>query len=441
MEAVTQMTFEPETRAPDTGAEPDRSPPRMYTGFAFLLAVCTAVALVWLHDEGLLPQAPDKWTYDLRTALLSQQAPAQRSDIVVVLVGDDTLGRYKYRSPIDRGMMANLVRALDDAGAKVIGLDFLFDRKTEPEKDAALLAALRSTRHARVAIASIDQRVHRASVRQFKYQDWFLQQAGKPVGHAYFQHEDERWSAGDRIVRYHTPAKLAEFPAKTGIAPRCRASFARLVHNLAQGRTERPQCKDRPSEKAFLDILYKRPVRDGAYIAWMLEPAPGTDVFTSFSVREHEPGTPQDKLLSAAQRTLVKDRIVLVGGNFIDRDGHLTPLSVLGGATTQGVWIHAQILAQMLDGRSVRDMPRLPEVIGLIALGWLGFWLSRRYRLRRLDMGVSIIGIAVLGIIAAILFSQMNIIMPTATFFFAWLAGIWFGHFCERLLRLFGAAR
>ena len=50
----------------------------------------------------------------------------------------------------------------------------------------------------------------------------------------------------------------------------------------------------------------------------------------------------------------------------IARDQHLTPLSILDGTPMPGVYIHAQALAQRIDGN--RDIRRLPlPLIWLIA--------------------------------------------------------------------------
>ena len=73
----------------------------------------------------------EHWTGDIRTALLSHRPKRQHDRIALVTINDDTMQPYTYRSPIDRRLLADLVTAIDKAGAEAIGLDFLFLKPTE----------------------------------------------------------------------------------------------------------------------------------------------------------------------------------------------------------------------------------------------------------------------------------------------------------------------
>ena len=69
---------------------------------------------------------------------------------------------------------------------------------------------------------------------------------------------------------------------------------------------------------------------------------------------------------------------MLIGGNFSDRDQHLIPLSVSDGRRYPGLFIHAQILAQIIDGRSLSTLSvPIQGVIFLLATA-IGFWVGRR---------------------------------------------------------------
>ena len=80
---------------------------------------------------------------DIRVATLSPAEP-QHPDIVVVAVTEDTLAALPYRSPLDRRFLAGLLRTLEAAGVRAIGLDILLDQPTEAAKDAELRAVLKS---------------------------------------------------------------------------------------------------------------------------------------------------------------------------------------------------------------------------------------------------------------------------------------------------------
>lgn len=104
------------------------------------MALLVAVALAWTAASAwLLAGATDySWalwlehrTGDIRTALFSHRPKKQHPDIALVTIDDATMQPYPYRSPVDRGLLANLVGELDKAGARAIGLDFLFLKPTE----------------------------------------------------------------------------------------------------------------------------------------------------------------------------------------------------------------------------------------------------------------------------------------------------------------------
>jgi CHASE2 domain-containing sensor protein len=92
---------------------------------------------------------------------------------------------------------------------------------------------------------------------------------------------------------------------------------------------------------------------------------------------------------------LLNGRIVLIGTSLLYRDQHATPLSVIEGPT-HGAMIHAQALAQRLDGN--RDIVVWPWWMNLsnAAIVALGCFVAAR------KLGVNPRGLAfgVLGLIA-----------------------------------------
>ena len=66
-------------------------------------------------------------------------------NIVVVAIDEDTLATLPYRSPIDRGFLAALISRIDAAKPAVIGVDILIDQVSEPAKDEALRRTLEAT--------------------------------------------------------------------------------------------------------------------------------------------------------------------------------------------------------------------------------------------------------------------------------------------------------
>lgn len=79
---------------------------------------------------------------DIRIAAL-QPPQAQSKDIVIAAINEDTLAQFPYRSPVDRQFIATTLQTLQKKGARMIGIDILFDQPTEEAKDAALKQQLR----------------------------------------------------------------------------------------------------------------------------------------------------------------------------------------------------------------------------------------------------------------------------------------------------------
>ncbi len=164
-------------------------------GTGWLLARASEVSFaLWLEH----------WTGDFRTALLSHRPKRQHPKVALVTITDETMQPFAYRSPIDRGLLGDLVTMLDGAGAKAIGLDFLFLKPTEPAKDKALVAAIGKAR-TRVVVAVADRRVS-LNPAQRDYQNSFLARSGARAGYA------NLLTGGDRVVRYIAAPGDPAFP-------------------------------------------------------------------------------------------------------------------------------------------------------------------------------------------------------------------------------------
>ncbi|NBU84378.1 MAG: CHASE2 domain-containing protein, partial [Sphingomonadaceae bacterium] len=102
--------------------------------FAAIMAVCAVRYLAPLTNL-------ENKVADIRVAAMQRPMPASE-DVVVVAVNEETLSAFPYRSPVDRGFLADLITQLSGKGAKVIGVDIIVDQPTEAEKDARLKQVL-----------------------------------------------------------------------------------------------------------------------------------------------------------------------------------------------------------------------------------------------------------------------------------------------------------
>jgi len=356
---------------------------------ALLVANSVAPALVRLEH----------FAADGRTALFADKIDRQHPDIVIVTIDEEVLARFaghNYRSPTDRGVLGRLVEVIARANPRAIGLDYIFDRPTEPAKDKQLADTLRLA-GARIVLGAADQRAG-LTPAQRAWQNDFLTSTGREAGHLSLTYDR------DDIVRYVSrPAAGGPFPN----------GFAELLaRNVAP-----------PPERANLPPV--QPIAPDDYrnhrIAWLK--VEGQPVESTFRT------VPAMALLDAETRT---DRIVLIGGNFPDLDRHVTPLTAIGAPKLPGVQLHAHMVAQIIDRRSITHTLPWTEPIILIALTMLGFLIGAYW-----DVEKFVYGVGVTALLAAdmIVFLTFRTIMPFTLPLFGWLAGAWFGRNAGFFLR------
>jgi CHASE2 domain-containing sensor protein len=359
----------------------------------------------------------DKMVGDWRIVFGSPRAPDQRSDIAIVLVTEDSLDAYDSLMPIDRSLLAELVRAIDRAGPKAIGLDIILDRRTRA--DSELIAALKGAKTP-VVLANVDERLTdpdgQPRCHNLKTQEDILKATGRPSGHIMLARKTgSLLQGGDNTIRY------IALPAAAAVGtPVCREATAGL------------------SAEAFADVLARtagvspRPGRER--IAWLRRPANGYDLFDTLHVPRHEAGDARaalTRLVDRQWREHLKDRVVLIGGQLLGRDRHDTPLSVQEGPVS-GVTVHAQALAQRLDGN--RDLIvlawwlKLP-VVAAVTLAC--FWMARRHRIDPQGLVWGIAGLTTIGLLALAALRFGRIEIPSIALATAW-AGGGFGGFTSK---------
>jgi len=362
---------------------------RLRSAAAIVGGAILFLAATVLHH---LPHGPEHWSADLRTAKLSPRNASQHPRIALVYVNEATLADHPYLAPVDRALLAELVRTIDAAGPKAIGMDFIFNRPTEPEKDAALVAALKGVKAKLVLGAISGEGPHGAKDESFQAR--FLASTGRIFGHLYFGEHHNPLIISDSVIREVTDPQPG-FPAQRGLAEL-------LAEAMSEGGAP--------------------PLRS-KYISWLRPPADGTQTFLTLSAKDvlGKNGI----RLPVAQ--MLAGRAVIIAGNFFDRDQHLTPLSVSDGRRYPGAFIHAQILAQILDGRSLRTLSWPVFTLLLSAAAFAGYFVGGRSGRSHMAIEVvSLIGLMVAGVLA---FTYASTILPYTGLILAWLAGVAGGHF------------
>jgi len=391
------MTAEPHLQGKLAGkatTTPLRRPLILSAVFAVLSTLLLA-DLAPRYAPGLLRF--EHYMGDVRTTLLSDQLPSQHPRVAIVAITDDTLAGYKTYLPVDRHLLARVVDAVDAAGAKVIGLDFLFAASVPEDHEMMLIDAIRRAR-AKIVLAVADERVGLTQAQREKQQA-FLREVSRPAGYSNLATER------DSVVRFMAQP-YADGP------PAYPKSFASLLAENAGS----PATEARPR------------------IAWLRTPRDGSDVFLTAGAETLL--RPADDPLAKTLRDNLKDKIVLVGGMLREIDTHLTPLTNSPEEKMHGVAVHANIAAQMLDGRSIGQLEtnslqlRL-ALAGVTALGFLVGWGFRRKRQGLLASGVAS---AVIIAVDTIAFWQFRIILPLVLALAAWFLGEFSGHYLGRWL-------
>ena len=269
-----------------------------------LLFVALTVALASWYIP-LLDDA-ERSFYDMRVSLFAPRVD-QDQRIAMVVYNDQTLIDTKKRSPLDRATLARALTALDGMGAKSIGIDILIDQPQD--EDAGLIAAFRAMKTPTyIAFADTHSNADQLIYEQQQYLNRFLAQLrGTNVHPASIRLETD----ADNVAR-SWPVHPKGLPQMLVLSMHPDPAFEGY-HGSIDWRL--PKSDDRPVFPSYPIDLFANPATASAF---------------------------------AAQ---IKGRHVLIGGDIVDLDQFMTPLTPATGRMTIGLEVHAHLLAQMLDGR------------------------------------------------------------------------------------------
>ena len=255
-------------------------------------------------------------------------------NIVLVTIGENTLAKFPYRSPVDRKFLAEMISTLLAARPKAIGIDILFDQPSEPAKDEMLRAVL--------AGASVPVIVARAGAAngltgaQIKYLSAFS--ANLQSGSV-----DLAKSGVDGTVRM-----LSLGNGRSGVWVPGFASLMAAVQGIKLADPDTP----------LVPMVYYR-TANGEPFRFKQFPAETVRLL------------PPDWF---------KDKLVLIGTNLPNADRHRTAFYTLNGAATgdmAGILVHAHALAQLVNGDKLVRPGVVWQVVVVIGLCFAGFAIGR----------------------------------------------------------------
>jgi class 3 adenylate cyclase/CHASE2 domain-containing sensor protein len=354
-----------------------------------LLTAAAAVAITqWMPFVAMM----ENWLSDYRIATLSPPQP-QSADIVIVTITEDTLQLFPYRSPLDRRFVASVLKALDNAGAKVIGVDLLFDQATEPAKDEELKATIQNLRTPLVIGI---------------------------IGEQEGLNDDQQDFLADFVP---TDRRAYVTLVKDGIDS--------TVRRMYPGRMD----PNGTFIKGFPLVVLEKIGHhcEAQTIAWRGPPGNGLPSFRKFPAHT----------LKLIPSELFKDKIVLVGADLTLTDRHRTPLATVSGGYSliPGIEIHAHAIDQLLSGRNPETLSLANKFVFALAVSALGVLLAQLGLRLSINLSLAVALVAMIWISGFILFREKTImiplVMPTLALSGAWWATGIHGNWQEKRQKKF----
>lgn len=353
---------------------------------AILITIPVTIIVATLTYGGRALESIEHSFFDWRTALMATRLSGPHPGVAVVQIGEASIADRACRSPVDRELLAGLIRKIDAAQPRVIAIDYFFDQFSNPAADDALKTALNEAKSP-IVLAAYDGRFNSTPLQRYRQAE-ILAGFGKPVGYANIPREIDG--------RVRTPAE----PEQETVFP---ISFPQQIIKAA-GISDPP--------------LPRR-------IAWLTPPASG-DTFVMLKadglIGSMSPGPdPADSLLQG--------RVVLIGPDLFDQsDSYLTPLSTVRADNYHlmpGVLVNAHMVAQLLDGRDYLPLGKhFGFGLGILSafIGVLYGWYFQDWR-----GPVNLPPILLFFAADMIVFSVFRIIIPFVIPATAWILGAWIG--------------
>ena len=311
------------------------------------LPICLALAataLSWLLTRPPSPLAAAERLFQAAAFHMAAPLSPPHPRIVLIGIGEETLDAFPYRSPVDRSFLAGVVEALSRADVAAIGLDLLFDQPTEPAKDAALQAAMRHSSAPVVALAVGPETPMEPARARFLQE--FL--ASVPTGTGNLSRE-----IFDDTVRMHVPVHPGSG------APSFPVMLARILGV--------------PTPVEPFPIAWRRAAEGPV---GPLYPA---------------------QALAFLPPDWLRGRVALVGSLQPGIDEHRTQASAFV-PRSYGMEIHAQVLAQLLDGRARPGETAWREVLAIAGLATLGVLAGLRFAGQRMLLALAALSLAWLAV-------------------------------------------
>lgn len=319
---------------------------RLLATLAFLLLGLFFARYSW---EVPLVGDAERALYDWRLVEGAERV-GQDERIVMITYDDQTLEQLGKRSPLDRKMLADALRAIDRMDPKAIGIDILFDQE-QPEDPVLLETFHEMETPTYLAFASAEHNPDQIEYWQEQFLRAFIDEASAgPVGPTSIKLTPD---IEDGVIR--------RWPEQPDDLPPLFANSLTPVH--PEFRRYTGSIDFRVPDSAEVPVFAQLPIQ----------------LLAALSTE----GLPEEEraLMEEGFRPMIEDRYVLIGGNIKDLDDFETPMTRLTGGWMKGLEVHAHLLAQLLDGRMPAPIPDWAlwvAALGVVAAGALTNLLETR---------------------------------------------------------------
>jgi len=322
----------------------------------------------------------ENWASDMRFSIFN--TPSQTDNqIVIVRITEDTLAKLPYRSPVDRGFLADKIEYLQGLGIRAIGLDVLFDQPTEAEKDARLQALLRQS-DIPIITGWTDLQTGLTET-QYAFQKDYLQGVRSGFSNLYKD-------PVDGTVRNVFVGKETQDGFKYSFA----SEIAKAV-----GAT---------------------PLKESVRIQYRSPPDADTPAFPMYSI----------DVIEFLPKEWFKDKIVMIGADLPFGDRHRTPFAAALGpkdGVIPGVMIQSHMLSQIIENRTEKGTSIIAEITIATVLGLLAAILVFAPIGAALRILLSLAGVVAVTYVIIWLFTEMAILVPMLSPLLAYAGAIGLG--------------
>lgn len=304
----------------------------------------------------------ERGLYDLRFNTSAQEHAAPDPRISLVVYNDNTLAELGKRSPLDRHTLAQALMSLDRMNPAAIGIDILIDQ-AQPEDDE-LVQAFRGMRTPTfLAFASATSNAEQMD----SWQEQFLRDLFRRIGPSRVR------PASIRLEASNQDGVMRRWPEQDGTLPTL----------LANAMAPRPEFR---GYRGSIDYQRSTDPDRGRFDKHPIE------AFASINALPAD----QRAAVEAGMADQIRGRYILIGGDINDLDDVATPITRVTRTTItetqekaplvstrvmKGIEIHAEMLAQVLDGRRRAPIPSWAlwiAAIGAVVAGALSSLLELR---------------------------------------------------------------